>query len=95
MPVSWLGAPGKGKSCSFCSNGEPHPDPPIFQNYRGRGIEEAPGETGWKTHSPLFGIGLKRRLDEMGVENYLTYDGKPAKKYGNPVEFFIAKLKKE
>jgi acetyl esterase/lipase len=70
-------------------------DPPIFQNYRGRGIEEAPGETGWKTHSPLFGIGLKRRLDEVGVENYLTYDGKPAEKYGNAAEFFIAKLKSE
>jgi acetyl esterase/lipase len=70
-------------------------DPPIFQNYGGRGIEEAPGEKGWKAHSPLFGVGLKRRLDELGVENYLTYDGKPAQKYGNPVEFFIAKLKKE
>ena len=70
-------------------------DPPIFQNYGGRGIEEKPGENGWKTHSPLFGIGLKKRLDEAGVENYLTYDGKPAEKYGNPVAFFIAKLKGE
>jgi acetyl esterase/lipase len=70
-------------------------DPPIFQNYGGRGIEEGPGEKGWKTHSPLFGVRLKRRLDEVGVENYLTYDGKPAQKHGNPVAFFIAKLKKE
>lgn len=42
-----------------------------------------------------FGIGLKRRLDEAGVENYLTYNGKPAEKFGNPVAFFIAKLKRE
>jgi len=69
-------------------------DPPIFQNYGGRGIEEAPGENGWKAHSPLFGVGLKRRLDEVGVENCLTYDGKPAEEYGNPVAFLIAKLKK-
>jgi len=70
-------------------------DPPIFQNYGGRGIEEASGERGWKTHSPLFGVGLKRRLDEVGVENYLAYDRKPARKYGNPVAFFIAKLKEK
>jgi hypothetical protein len=68
-------------------------DPPIFQNYAGRGIDEKPGEQGWKTHSPLFGVGLKKRLDELGVENYLTYNGKPARTYGNAVEFFIAKLK--
>ncbi len=67
-------------------------DPPIFQNYGGRGIEEAPGEQGWKTHSPLFGLGLKKLLDDAGVENDITYTGRPPEKYGSVVEFFKAKL---
>jgi hypothetical protein len=29
------------------------------------------------------------------VEDYLTYDGRPAQKFGNPTEFFVAKLKRE
>lgn len=68
-------------------------DPAIYMDYFPRGLEPAPNEKGWATHSPLFGIGLKKRLDELGVECYLRYKDKPSAKYDDLVDFMVQKLK--
>lgn len=68
-------------------------DPPIYLDYSNRGLEPAPGEKGWPTHSPLFGVHLKKHLDELGVECYLKYRGKDSAKYSGLEDFLIQKLK--
>ncbi len=71
-------------------------DPPIFMSY-GMGPDDAPpadeGKVqGWRVHHVNFGIALKERLDELGVESHLKYPGvTPA--FRNEAEFFIANLK--
>jgi acetyl esterase/lipase len=71
-------------------------DPPIYMAYAMAPDDPVPDEEsgrpqGWKVHHVNFGIALKRRMDELGVEAHLRYPGtRPA--YPSEVEFFMAKL---
>ena len=68
-------------------------DPPVYLEFPRRGLEPMPNERGWNTHSPLFGVNLKKKLDELGVECHLVYKGHRDPKYANMTQFFIDKLK--
>lgn len=46
------------------------------------------------THSANFGVGLKRRCDELGVGCSLTYPGHKAPKFAKPIDFIAATLGK-
>lgn len=46
------------------------------------------------THSANFGVGLKRRCDEVGVDCALTYPGLTSPKYASQIEFIKAVLAK-
>jgi len=67
-------------------------DPPICMTF-----SRAPAAAGEiekdPTHSAVFGVKLKEKLDAAGVECHLVYPGAPDVKYANAIEFLIAKLK--
>jgi len=67
--------------------------PPTYLEYPGSPLDPKPGETGWQTHSPRFGFQLKKKMDELGVECHLTYEGVKDPEFGSMAEFFIKKLK--
>lgn len=46
------------------------------------------------THSANFGVGLKKRCDELGVTCTLTYPGHPNPKYAKEIDFIAAILAK-
>jgi len=68
-------------------------DPPIALFY------SAPPAIGQEqkdpTHTANFGLKLQEKLDEVGVECHLIYQGAPDVKYKTAIEFLIAKLKPE
>jgi len=67
--------------------------PPTFLECQGP-LDPKPGDTGdWQTHSPRFGYQLKKKMDELGVECHLTYEGVSDASYSGIVDFFIKKLK--
>ncbi len=70
-------------------------DPPIFMTYRMKPDAKIPTDPkkarGWKIHHVIFGIKLKEKMDELGVEAYLKYPG-ASTKYKTNVDFFNAKL---
>ena len=68
-------------------------DPPIYLAFPMRGLKPAPGEKGHPTHSPMFGVKLKERLDELGVECYVQYKHKPSSRYRSLNDFLVKKLK--
>ena len=68
-------------------------DPPVYLYNPVRGLEPEPGEKGHPTHSPMFGVKLKERLDQVGVEAYVCYKGHRCKKYPSLNDFLVAKLK--
>jgi hypothetical protein len=70
-------------------------DPPIYLENPARGLEPMPGEKGWPTHAPQFAVKLKERLDELGVECYVRYKGKPSARYESLDDFLVKKLKSE
>jgi hypothetical protein len=47
---------------------------------------------GWKVHHVVFGIKLKERMDELGLEADLKYPGANTK-YRSTADFLIRKLK--
>lgn len=68
-------------------------DPPVYIKY---GHVPAMGkEQENPTHSANFGIGLKKRCDELGLKCYIFYPGVKDIKYNNPTDFLIATLKKK
>ena len=71
-------------------------DPPTYMSYRmapGDPIPEGDRATSWKVHHVTFGITLKKKLDALGVENYLHYPSADSK-YTSEAVFFIDKLGK-
>lgn len=68
-------------------------DPPIALYY------SAPPALGQEqkdpTHTANFGLKLKEKLDDVGVECHLVYSGASDVKYKAATEFLIAKLKAE
>lgn len=63
-------------------------DPPValfFKAAPAMGKEEKDA-----THSANFGVGLKRRCDELGVTCTLTYPGAESAKYAKEIDFIAA-----
>jgi acetyl esterase/lipase len=73
-------------------------DPPIFMSYGMKPDAPIPSDTkrvrGWKVHHVIFGIKLKEKMDQLGVEANLKYPGAQTK-YESPADFLISKLKPE
>ena len=71
-------------------------DPPIYMQYGQKPDDPVPSDPkrarGWKIHHVMFGIKLKERMDELGVEANLQHPGRDTS-YGTREKFFIAKLK--
>ncbi len=69
-------------------------DPPIFLEYANQKTPPVIGEPQPDpTHSAIYGIKLKEKLDAVGVEAVVSYPGHADTKYGNIAGFLIAKLK--
>jgi hypothetical protein len=69
-------------------------DPPAYLEYPGTPLDPKPGQTvEWQTHSPRFGVQLKKKMDELGLECHLTYEGVKDPEFPNMVAFFVKKLK--
>ena len=70
-------------------------DPAIYMQYGQKPDDPVPDDPqrarGWKIHHVMFGIRLKERMDELGVEANLQYPGKRTT-YGTRERFFIEKL---
>lgn len=71
-------------------------DPPIFMSYGMRPDAPVPDDPsrvqGWKVHHVTFGVKLKEKMDELGVEADLKYP-EAQTTYRSIVDFFITKLK--
>lgn len=71
-------------------------DPPIYMTYRMAPDEPVPTEVseaqGWKVHHVNFGLALKEKMDELGIEAVLRYPGQDVK-YRSEAAFFIEKLR--
>jgi acetyl esterase len=71
-------------------------DPPIFMSYGMKPDAPIPVDSkraqGWKVHHIIFGVKLKEKMDQLGVEANLKYPGVQTK-YKTPTSFLIAKLK--
>jgi acetyl esterase/lipase len=69
-------------------------DPAIFLDYPNQKTPPVVGQEGPDpTHSAIYGIKLKEKLDAAGVEAVLSYPGNLDTKYGSIPKFLIAKLK--
>jgi hypothetical protein len=71
-------------------------DPPIFMSYGMKPDAPVPDDPsraqGWKVHHVTFGVKLKEKMDELGVEADLKYPGDRTT-YRSSADFFITKLK--
>lgn len=70
-------------------------DPPVMMTYGMAPDDPLPSDpkkvTGWQVHHVMFGVKLKERMDELGVESHLKHPGaKP--EYPDIVAFMAAKL---
>ena len=66
-------------------------DPPVYVAYGNE--PPASGVGSESIHGATFGVGLKKRCTEIGVECHLAYPGAPDAKYKSPIEYLIATLK--
>lgn len=73
-------------------------DPPIFMQYGMKPDAPVPDDVkkvrGWIVHHVDFGIGLKEKMDELGVEAHLKYPDSEAQ-YETMVKFLTVKLLEE
>jgi acetyl esterase len=71
-------------------------DPPIFMSYGMKPDDPVPTDAsraqGWKVHHVIFGVKLKEKMDELGVEADLKYPESQTT-YRSIPDFFIKKLK--
>lgn len=71
-------------------------DPPIFMTYGMKPDDPIPTDParvqGWKVHHVMFGVKLKEKMDELGVEADLKYPDAQTT-YQSNTSFFIKKLK--
>jgi len=72
-------------------------DPPIFMSYGMAPDAPVPTDPqrarGWKVHHVMFGVKLKEKMDQLGVEADLKYPG-ASTKYESIPQFFKEKLLK-
>ena len=66
-------------------------DPPVYLAYENEPPTSGTGSD--STHGVTFGVGLKKRCTELGVECHLVYPGAENVKYKSPIEYLIATLK--
>lgn len=69
-------------------------DPPIFMSYGMKPDAPVPAGAraqGWKVHHVIFGVKLKEKMDELGVEVDLQYPGAKTK-FTSRDNFLITKL---
>lgn len=70
-------------------------DPPIFMSYSMSPDEPIPSNPevvrSWQYHHVIFGIKLKEKMDELGVEAELRYPGAESK-YESDLDFLKSKL---
>jgi len=66
-------------------------DPPVYVSYGNKPPVSGIGSD--STHGVFFGVGLKKRCTEMGVQCHLVYPGAPNVKYKSPIDYLIATLK--
>jgi len=69
-------------------------DPAIFMSYGMKPNDPVPTGAraqGWKVHHVVFGVKLKEKMDELGVEADLQYPGAKTR-YGSREKFLITKL---
>jgi acetyl esterase/lipase len=71
-------------------------DPPIFMTYAMKPDDPIPTDVkrvqGWKVHHVIFGVKLKEKMDQLGVEAHLKYPGTKTK-YNSSASFLIETLK--
>ena len=71
-------------------------DPPIFMSYGMKPDDPVPTNAkraqGWKVHHVMFGVKLKEKMDQLGVEADLKYP-EVRTTYESIADFFIKKLK--
>lgn len=70
-------------------------DPPIDMKYRMSPEDPVPdgeGARSWKVHHVSFGLALKRKMDELGLESHVDYPGGPQTPYDGLVGIFLEKL---
>jgi acetyl esterase len=71
-------------------------DPPIFMSYGMKPDDPVPTDAkraqGWKVHHVIFGVKLKEKMDQLGVEADLKYP-EARTTYKSMTDFFIKKLK--
>jgi len=66
-------------------------DPPVYVVYGGKPPAQGLGPD--SIHGVSFGVSLKKRCTELGVECHLVYPGAENVKYKSPIEYLIATLK--
>jgi len=70
-------------------------DPPIFLFYEMKPDAPVPTDSRkaqrWKSHNVMFGVKLKEKMDELGIEADLKYPGAETT-YQSYADFFIGKL---
>ena len=70
-------------------------DPPLFMTYGMAPDAAVPTDPkraqGWKVHHVIFGVKLRERMDELGIESDLKYPG-ASSKYASVAAFFKSKL---
>ena len=67
--------------------------PPAYLEYPGLPLDPKLGETGWQTHSPRFGLQLKKKMDTLGIECHFTCADVKDGDYPGMIAFFVKKLK--
>ncbi|MBA4017645.1 MAG: lipase [Pirellula sp.] len=69
-------------------------DPPLYLDFPNQKTPPVVGQSGPDpTHSAIYGIKLKEKLDAAGVEAIVAYPGHRDEKYGSTTKFLITKLK--
>jgi acetyl esterase len=70
-------------------------DPPIYMDYPMKPDDPIPSNPlkawSWQVHHVVFGIKLKEKMDELGVESYLLYPGADSE-YESCFDFIKSKL---
>lgn len=70
-------------------------DPPVMMTYGMAPDDPPPADpkkvTGWQVHHVMFGVKLKERMDELGIESHLKYP-KSKTKYPDSIAFMIDQL---
>jgi acetyl esterase/lipase len=66
-------------------------DPPLLMTY-GEDMSLPSKDAGHGIHHPVYGVKMKEKADEVGMECHLLIPGHSTSKYATPEEFLTAKL---